>query len=266
MKIIRKLDGGFAGDIHLIETADGARSIRKSYANNPTVDLDAEWNALVFLHGKGYSVPKPLHKTADEMYMQYINNGVLWDFYQATDTATRHDLLDKFTKLLYDLHVLDVNSYNINFIENELAEIKNILKEKQLKNYFSALEKLESRSVNIAVKTPCFIHRDYHPWNVLVDTDERLYAADLPLSQGDFRFDVAWTFMLMSRSGFREFAEKFLLEYAKLNSSVYDDFDFYKSLANLRWLANVSKFAHGQAELECFRHWIRQAEMFLERE
>ncbi|MCL2071553.1 MAG: aminoglycoside phosphotransferase family protein [Oscillospiraceae bacterium] len=268
-KIVKtiKLDGGFAGDIHLIETAETERCIRKSYANNPSVDLNAEWNALVFLHNKGYSVPKPLSKNADEMYMQYIENGVLWNIYQTADTATQHDLIEKFTKLLYDLHVLDTsgyeNPYSGHFIENELSEIKNILEEKQLRNYLPTLNKLDLQSVNIAEKPLCFIHRDYHPWNVLTDSDRKLYAVDLLLSQGDFRFDVAWTYMLMSRSDFQEFAETFLLEYAKFNPSVYDDFDFYKSLANLRWLANVSPFAHGQSELECFRYWIKQAEMFL---
>ncbi|MCL2036695.1 MAG: aminoglycoside phosphotransferase family protein [Oscillospiraceae bacterium] len=266
-KIVKtiKLDGGFAGDIHLIETENGERCIRKSYANNPSVDLNAEWNALVFLHGKGYSVPKPLSKNTDEMYMQYIENGVLWDVYQTVDTATQHDLIEKFTKLLHDLHVLDISRACpavLPYIENELSEIKNILEEKQLSNYLPALNKLELQSVNIAEKLPCFIHRVYHPWNVLTDINGKLYAVDLLLSQGDFRFDVAWTYMLMSRSDFSEFAEAFLLEYAKFNPSVYDDFDFYKSLANLRWLANVSPFAHGQSELECFRYWIKQAEKF----
>ena len=111
-----KLDGGFAGEIHLVETADGERYIRKSYKNNPSVDLNAEWNALVFLHSKGYSVPKPLAKNNDEMYMQYIDNGVLWDVYQKSDANSKQTIISDFTKLFYDLHVLDMsgreNSYN----------------------------------------------------------------------------------------------------------------------------------------------------------
>ena len=57
----------------------------------------------------------------------------------------------------------------------------------------------------------CFIHRDHHPWNVLADSDGKLYVVDLPLSQGDFRFDVGWTYMLMFRSGFRSLQKRFYL-------------------------------------------------------
>lgn len=40
----------------------------------------------------------------------------------------------------------------------------------------------------------CYLHRDYHIWNVLSDKNNKLYVIDLELKQGDYRFDVGWTY------------------------------------------------------------------------
>ena len=266
-KIVKtiKLDGGFAGDIHLIETENGERCIRKSYANNPSVDLNAEWNALVFLHGKGYSVPKPLSKNTDEMYMQYIENGVLWDVYQTVDTATQHDLIEKFTKLLHDLHCIspkNVPSFD-GFIQKEFSEIESIIKEKQIDNYKDILYKLEELSAGINEQPPCYVHRDYHVWNVLMDNNQKSYLIDMELTQGDYRFDVGWTYMLQNRSAVHdawhsEIAKAFLSGYYKLRPETYVDIEFFMQLANLRWLVNVAPMKKSD------KHWFPEMKALAE--
>jgi aminoglycoside phosphotransferase (APT) family kinase protein len=256
-----KLKGGFTGEVALIEMMDGRRFVHKSYPH-PEAEITREWDSLVFLYNKGYSVPKPIRKDANSIYMQYIENGNLWEIYENANEDSREILIHKFAKLLYELHILDItdfeNPYSCGFIENELNEIENILNEKQLNKYFPALEHLRFLSANMKESPLCFIHRDFHPWNILVGSDEKLFAVDMPLAQGDFRFDAGWTYMLMARSGFDEFAEEFISAYGKLNPLVYDDLNFYKSLANLRWLANV-----GTADSDYFRFLIQNAEKFL---
>jgi len=249
------LNGGLGGSVQLEETRDGRRHIRKTYINNTTL-ITEEWNALVFLYNAGFNVPQPYKKAENSIYMQYIDGETLWNGYQAADTAVRQELTDKFVKLLYDLHNIKPNSVpNGGFIENELAEIKDLIP-KHRTDYLKTHSKLETLSKHIEERQLCYIHRDYHPWNVLMDKNQKLYVIDMPLRQGDYRFDVAWTYALMSRSGFEEFASAFLSGYYKLKPDARDDFDYFIQLVNLRWLVNV----YSDSPNSFFRPMIEKAE------
>jgi len=232
------LNGGFAGETLLEETQDGKRHIRKTYFNN-TALITEEWDALVFLRNAGYNVPEPYKKTENSIFMQYIDGQTLWNGYEAADDAARQELTDKFTKLLYDLHTIKPNGApGGGSIKKELTEIKGLIP-KHRADYLKMLDKLEALSTDIENKPACYIHRDYHPWNVLMDRGQRLYVIDTPLKLGDHRFDVAWTYTLMLRTGFEGFAQAFLTGYYKLKPETRNDIDYFKQLANLRWLVNV---------------------------
>ena len=90
-----KLKDGFGGDVTLIETSDGKCCVRKFYTN-PEADINAEWDALVFLHDKGFNVPKPLCKDKNNIYMQYIESGNLWGVFEKADDDLRLILIEKF--------------------------------------------------------------------------------------------------------------------------------------------------------------------------
>jgi len=248
---ITKIKDGWESEINLVEMTDGQHFVRKNYSeavnlNHPTL-MKEEWDTLVFLYSKGFSVPKPIRIDIDGVYMQYVRNGSLWDVYVKSDNDTKEMLMQKYAKLLYDLHAVDVSSIkkpkNYKFVENELTEIRNIIEKHELCDYLKILEKLESDSANIMEQPLSFIHRDYHPWNVVIDKDGKLYAIDIFFTQGDYRFDVGWAYVHMKREirqpEFIKFAENFLSEYLKLKHDAIVDFEFFKQLANLRWLANV---------------------------
>ncbi|MGM9886368.1 MAG: hypothetical protein ACI31W_03925 [Lactococcus sp.] len=44
----------------------------------------------------------------------------------------------------------------------------------------------------------------------------------------------------MERSGFSDFAKRFLENYENISGKKCEDFDYFKQLATLRWLVNVS--------------------------
>ena len=268
------LNHGFAGEVTLEEMQDGRKYVHKAYTRT---DLDGsiindEWDALFYLYNKGYSVPKPIERTKNGMYIQYIENGALWDTYKSAEANTRKKITEKFAKLLYDLHILKPADAKIfqdnNFLQNEIAEISQIIDEKgfnQLNNYIKIIDRLETISANITEQAPCYIHRDYHPWNVLSDKNGKQYAIDFVLKQGDYRFDVAWTYMMMTRtddnnSEFLEFAEHFLSEYVKLQPDTLAEFVFFKQLANLRWLVNVKPPISSEQTNDFFQYLINIAE------
>lgn len=225
-------------EVRLEEMSDGKKHIYKEYAD--PAGINGEWDALVFLRKKGYSVPRPIKRGEKGIYLQYIESGALWHLYKGADAETQKAMLKKFTKLLYDLHTIETSDAETGFLQAEIAEIGQLTAEKNLgENYTDFLAGLEAAAKKITEQPTCYIHRDFHPWNVLSDKKGKLYATDLALKRGDFRFDVAWTYMLMSRTGYPEFAEEFLREYGTLREDVFEDFEFFKQLANLRWLVNV---------------------------
>jgi len=239
----------------LEEMQDGQKHIRKSYWDKATTDK--EWDALNYLKSAGISIPELYRIDENGMYMQFIDGGMLWDSYQTADADRQQDLIEKFTKLLFDLHNVpprDKPSFD-NFIQNKLAEIKDIMERKQLDEYNEIYSKLKELSVNIKETPPCYIHRDYHVWNVLFDSNQKLYLIDMELTQGDFRFDVGWTYMLQKRSAVHdprhgEIAQAFLGRYYQLNPEANIDIAFFMQLANLRWLINVAP------ENKTDNHWF----------
>jgi len=243
---------GFHRKVELIELSDGYCYVRKTFPPDAISDRDDEWNALVYLYNEGYSVPKPIQKTDTGFSMQFIENGVFSALHKTTNNVINIDLEKKFSKLLFDLHSVKIfdkiECRNINFIQCEFTEIEHIIEKKHLDEYLKIFNKLKLESLHILNQPLCYIHRDYHPWNVLLDKNEKLYTIDLTLKQGDYRFDVAWTYMILFRTSYAaksdenaKFAERFLFEYAKFNPNVSVDFEFFKQLANLRWLVNVIK-------------------------
>ncbi|MDR1690030.1 MAG: aminoglycoside phosphotransferase family protein [Clostridiales bacterium] len=239
----------------LEEMQDGRKHVRKSYVHS--VNTDGEWNALCFLYSANFNVPKPYKKNAQGMYMQYIDGGVLWDSYQAADAITKQELINKFTTLLHSLHIITPkNTPPFNgFIKNELAEIKNIIKKKKIDRYWEVYNKLTILAAGIKEFSSCYIHRDYHVWNVMLDSNQKLYLIDMELNQGDYRFDVGWTYMIQSRSAVHDarhgdIAEAFLSEYCRLEPEVCNDIEFFMQLANLRWLVNVAP------EKNTDNHWF----------
>lgn len=135
--------------VFLEEKHGGQKHVRKLYANS--MSNDEEWDALCFLYNSGFNVPEPYKKDEQGIYMQYIDNGMLWNCYQTADTVIRHELHKKFPKLLFDLHSITPKNAPAfdGFIKNELEEIKNIIEKKQLDKYLKIHSKLEVLSTSI---------------------------------------------------------------------------------------------------------------------
>lgn len=137
---------------------------------------------------------------------------------------------------------------------------------------------LEQRKEAAWCERPVILHRDYHPWNVLVDGVEgvdgctRLWVLDWDWQVGDPRFDLAWTCTLMQRSGGDAFAKAVREEYARLSSRSLDDIAYFEVLTTVRWLLNVlpavqpdsPRSAAARADFRAFlTEPVQQAQMLL---
>jgi aminoglycoside phosphotransferase (APT) family kinase protein len=117
-----------------------------------------------------------------------------------------------------------------------------------------------------AHRVPCqravIAHRDYHPWNVLLDDSGRSLVLDWDWEIADPRFDLAWVITLMQRSGFADFGAALLGRYQALSHPV-EYLAYFEVLTTTRWWMNVSRSLQVNANLRAgaadeFRAFLEQ--------
>lgn len=245
----KTLKSGWAGEIIALGFTDGGRAILKTYQSSPQGrdQIQREWRGLQFLHQAGYPAPAPLASGLDQdppyILMEEIAGQNFWDAYKAAPEKEQAALLQKFAQALYDLHQLPPQLTGESpalqpFAARELDEIETLVQNNQLSGFTLATHWLRANIIKTTSES--ILHRDYHPWNVMLDQAGRVRVLDLLWGIGDPRFDLAWTCTLMERSGFETFAKQVFDCYQSFSGAEIKDFDYFRALASLRWLANVS--------------------------
>ncbi|ADB30186.1 aminoglycoside phosphotransferase [Kribbella flavida DSM 17836] len=286
-----KLAGGWASSLYtftLEEAGSGpaATAVLKMYAPNARGGEHAarEWGALNRLRAMDLSVPRGILHEADArhlgqpfMVMDHISGSSLWQVFQAADSGTQARLTESFVAQLVALHALDaqvlepaVRTHPYGYIEHELEQLR-----RDSESHAPLVEVvnwLEKRKHTVPCERPVILHRDYHPWNVLVDGGERLWVIDWDWQIGDARFDLAWTCMLMQRSDFRLFSSAVRAEYAQQSGGPLDGLTYFEVLTTVRWLLNVLPAVESEDLLDAatradFRKFlvdpVRRAQTFL---
>lgn len=250
------LNSGWAGEIISLKLKDNTQKlVVKTYnsSKNGRENIKQEWAGLNILYKANYPVPKPimineLPNTNPYIVMEEVNGDNFWTCYLNSTNEIKEQLLNKFVALLFKLHTLDISIVNnersisstTSFLEKEINDIKSITKENNFDYFIEVIGWLNSAKGNIIDNKLSIIHRDFHPWNVLVDTNGKLYVIDLLWDIGDYRFDLAWTCTLMERSAFKDFSTNVFRKYNKIRNENIADFDYFKVLTTLRWLVNVT--------------------------
>lgn len=248
------LKSGWAGEI-LSLTLKGSdiKYIVKTYGSskNGFQDLKQEWKGLNILYRASYPVPKPIVSdfTNEKPYIVIgkIEGDNFWNCYQRASNQNKKKLLEGFVELFLRLHELDIyiadkrftEDSTFDFIKEEINDIKKLIEHNNLDNFTQIIDWLQMGRVNVSPHKLSIIHRDYHPWNVIVDNNNKMYVIDLVWGIGDYRFDLAWMSTLMERSGFDDFSVTAFNKYEELKNEAISDFDYFKVLSTLRWLVNV---------------------------
>ena len=289
------LTGGWASSLYTFQRgepgdAPGSTSVLKMYAPDPQGREHAtrEWRALTGLHAVGYPVPRGVlleldahHLGQPFIMMDHVPGTSLWQVAEATDPTARARLTRSFVAMLVQLHALDpqllepaldlVHSYG--YIDRELQRLRRDSTSSPHARIGEVVQWLEKRRDNVPCHRPVILHRDYHPWNVVVDPAEHLWVIDWDWHIGDARFDVAWTTTLMQRSGFQAFSDTVRDEYARQTGDPLGEFAYFEVLTTIRWLLNVlpsvdSDARSGAAARADFRAFliepVRKAEELLE--
>lgn len=252
---IKVLKSGWAGEIISLKFKDNTQKyVVKTYSSSKSglENIKQEWKGLSLLYNANYPVPRPIMSDflneKPYIVMEEIQGENLWTCYKTLSKEDRDELLERFVKVFLELHMLDVSivdkelvkASTASFIENEINEIEKLVEENKLECFTQIIDWLQKEKVTIIGEKLSIIHRDYHPWNVIVDNNEKLYVIDLLWGIGDYRFDLAWTYTLMERSGFEDFSQNMFKKYKELRNENINDFEYFKVFSTLRWLINVT--------------------------
>lgn len=236
-KIIKN---GWAGEIKEV-TENGKVYIYKSYGDGNNDKITLEKDGLRILKQNNINVPdvKLTISGEDENYiiMSKIIGKSLWDL---INEQKNDDLMRKFVNLFCSIHNINdtKNGTTSSFLVNEIELLESDAAPYRFNNFKKVIKWLKDRSSSIEEYENVFLHRDYHPWNVIVSENE-LFVFDLQWCYGDYRFDVAWTASLMKRSGYGDFTKEFVKLYENISGKELFNYEYFEVLANVRWLVNI---------------------------
>ena len=276
IRSLTALTGGWANSLYTVtlppagsEAALPATSVLKLYEPDARGSEHArrEWRALTELRAVDYPVPGVLvfepdagHLGRPFIVMEHLPGAPFWDVFEAADAVARAELTGSFAARLVTLHELDPNRLDpaaglmgpYDYIDTELARLRRDCAESAHPALARILPWLQRRGTAVPCDRPAILHRDYHAWNVLVTGTDELWVIDWDWQIGDARFDLAWTCMLMDRSGASAFSDAVRDEYGRRSDRPLDDLDFFEVLTTPRWLLNVLPAAAVRADFRAF--------------
>jgi len=219
-----------------------------------------EFKALTLLCRLGYPVPRAdlLERDGSPIGMSFlimerIHGRPLWPVMFRAPDSRRRQLTALFCGLLARLHSLDwraaVEDPRQFEPEGECAVIERVLHSWQrviqaqpeaLPGFAPAFQWLmdNRRSVSAAPASP--VHMDFHPNNLLACKDGSAFVIDWTnFDITDYRFDLAWTLVLVcSVEGWR-WREPLLREYERSRGQQVEDLEYFEAAACLRRLYSV---------------------------
>lgn len=237
---------------------------------NAAAKCQHEYNAMGMLRSSSkYPIPVVTYNDTDPKWlgkpfliMQKIDGRPLGDVLRE-DVPRQPELLSRFVQLQVDLHKLD----NWIFIWKEPQELQDnpaawlptilsrwrsiVLANASQSWAIPIFDWLDAHAPAAASGTTRLapLHGDFHPHNVLITPNDELYVIDWSgFSLGDYRYDLAWTLLLISSSGYPQLRDLILSEYARLAGQPVANIEYFDVLAALRRLYDLAASLGGGAE------------------
>ncbi len=289
---LRKLTGGVTNSVYSFTlnidqgpTQQNINLIMKSYTgrnsiwfSNPHIDEEQrpyvrEYETLNALTQIGFPVPQAYLCETNSKFFGFpfiliskeegnnVNIDQIGSF--AITLATLHNLtIDQL-----GLQSLRFPRDSLEFANTKVACLKHFMKTTKhygflKRNFSSAINWLDSYSLNVSCPKYCLLHGEYHPRHTLLTNNSELTVIDWENAEiGDPAFDVAYaynTVKLMYANSAEEPAEIFLAEYIKkFKGEIQQRLEFYKMVSLLGVAIVVSTWISNP--IEAYKSFGKQA-------
>ncbi len=219
-----------------------------------------EYNTLAFLHRLGYPVPRVDRLERDGspfgmpfLIMERIHGQPLWQTMFRVSAERREKLFTLFCGLLARLHALDWQAAVENPREFEpggdQAIIDRILGGWQryldalpgvLPGFAAPFQWLLDHRHEVTSRQASLAHLDFHPENLLLRADNTAVVIDWTnFDITDYRFDLAWTVVLVCSVEGLNRRETLVREYERQRGQPVEGLEFFEVAACLRRLFSV---------------------------
>lgn len=221
---------------------------------------EGEFRTLSLLGMAGYPVPHVEHLQIDPgnpfgkpfIVMELIHGRGMWEqMFHDADPAVRAERLQTFCKLFVDLHKLPWQEFvpeefqvhpatPTEMIERQFQEVDPVVKQLPLEGFMPVIAWLQARKTDAGSMRVSILHGDFHPENILRCEDGRVCVIDWTGARlSDYRFDLAWTLLLILGYEGREAREAILREYERQAGAV-EQLAFFDVVACLRRLYSIA--------------------------
>ena len=265
IELEKVIDTGWESEIFIYSLAYGPKKDRikvkralRLLTGGDFSGAKGEYRTLLLLHKAGYPVPQ-VYELGEPgqmlgkpfIIMQYIQpGGHAYRLPQTPDGDQKP--LKAFVALFRQLHTLDWRPFVENPDEIDPPDQPFYHFDRQLRifsDYFSraSFKALDSAMVWLSEqreKTACecanVVHYDFHPDNILEDTDGKLYVVDWTSAEiSDYRFDLAWTLTLALAYKGDVVREMILKEYEHQLGNKVPELEVFEAAAIVRRIGFV---------------------------
>ena len=225
-----------------------------------------EFRAMSVLHQAGYPVPLVLYQGgADSQFgkpyivMERVVGKTLWSFMFRSETDHKEALLEQFCGLFVQLHAFDwwtvageifltAGDDPYHFVDRWLKRAEDYSLRFGLSSFNANIEWLQARRDKVPCNRPALVHQDFHPNNILMREDGSAVVIDWSgFEIADFRYDLAWTMLLVGSYEDRVWRDRILKIYERLSGRPVEQTMFFDVAACLSRLANIVVALRGSA-------------------
>ncbi len=268
----KRLSDGWENEVYGLRaefTEKGQRSLQELILRVYPGDLapaqqraETEFRALKMLSRANYPVPQVYSLEKDPtlfghpaILMEKIDGKPMWpELFSTRDKDNQEFTLRTFCRLFNDLHSLDwheglsqqeVSAVEVHspteLIDRQFAKVAPVMTALPLPGFAPVMDWLQSHKRQAGGMRICLTHWDFHPNNILIRPDRASVVIDWTgIDLTDYRFDLAWTLVLIDSYEGSEWRERILREYERMIGSAVEALDFYEVFACCRRLYSMA--------------------------
>ncbi|MEZ4659174.1 MAG: phosphotransferase [Caldilineaceae bacterium] len=259
---LAKLRDGWESDNYVLTVEYGAPHRRTKWVwrlysgVGSEAKATREFTGMQQLFAAGYPVPQViLLETAASpaqrpfVIMDYIEGAMMWELLEHAPVAQQAPLIDQFCRLFAQLHALDWRQFDRSVpgeepyycIDRWLNDAHRTLQNFPDIDAAPFVDWVAAQRPLLACQRPSPVHHDFHPGNILVQSNNRALVIDWTgFAVTDARFDLAWTLVLAHAYGPPEWRDHILQGYQHYAGQPVVQIELFEAMACARRLLDLT--------------------------